>query len=214
MEISLQNCGKNFHRTWLFRGLNIEIDFSQPQRIAILGANGSGKSTFCLMLIGQVAPTEGTLQWYHNKIPITNNQLIEWVSLASPALEFPEEFTLKEWFDFHNGIKKFASEIKLSVMMELCGFSKSTASKSLLTFSSGMKQRVKLCMAMLGNEKLVILDEPLTNLDELGEKLFYQLIDQYGAKKSIIIASNRRKEYQFCDSYYQIGDQQLLPFYP
>jgi ABC-type multidrug transport system ATPase subunit len=108
MYISLHNCGKNYHRTWLFRGLSFNIELgaeghnSNPLRLAILGSNGAGKSTFTLMLAGQTDPTEGTVQWImDNKKAIDSKHWHSQVALASPGMELPEEFTLQEWFTFH-----------------------------------------------------------------------------------------------------------------
>jgi ABC-type multidrug transport system ATPase subunit len=217
MFISLHNCGKNYHRTWLFRGLSFNIELgteennTNPLRLAILGSNGAGKSTFTLMLAGQTDPTEGTLQWISN-----NNKAIDskhWhtqVAVTSPGMELPEEFTLQEWFTFHQKIRGFQSQIGLNTMMDLCGFPKNTATKTLLTFSSGMKQRVKLCSALLGTQPLIILDEPLTNLDAAGNEVYRTLIQEFLLNRNLIVASNRNDEWvPYCNSSYSIGDAQI-----
>lgn len=216
MHISLQNCGKNFHRTWLFRGLSFEIPVHSPEtttsfRCAILGSNGSGKSTFTLLLAGQNDPTEGQIQWldtHHKTIP--QHKWHNHVALASPAMELPEEFTLGEWFDFHRQIRGFQSGVSLSYLLTVCGFPKSTATKTILTFSSGMKQRVKLCSALLGHQDLVILDEPLTNLDIAGNDVLSILIANHLNNRPLIIASNREDEWiPFCNHKYNIGESQI-----
>ncbi|MSP57677.1 MAG: ATP-binding cassette domain-containing protein [Flavobacteriaceae bacterium] len=217
MNISLRNCGKNFHRTWLFRGLSMDIgvDALNPARIAILGPNGSGKSTLCLLLLGQISPTEGEVVWQNaNGSTIDPSQWHHYISMTSPAMELPEEFSLEEWFAFHQTIKGFAKGVVLNQFVDLCGFSKVTAKKILLTFSSGMKQRVKLCMAALGDEPVVILDEPLTNLDESGIELYHHLFTEFLSQKTILVASNRPDEYRFCNQFYTLGESQLLSGHP
>ena len=211
MNIILENCGKNYHRSWLFQGidlrLNISGEDSTPLKLAILGPNGAGKSTFTLMLAGQTDPTEGTIQWLEQNKSIPQSKWHQNVALASPGMELPEEFTLAEWFDFHHQIKGFQSSITLPMLMDLCGFPKATKTKQILTFSSGMKQRVKLCAAMLGNHPLVILDEPLTNLDKAGAEVFKTLIDRYLGNRSLIIASNREDEWMnYCTHTYTVGE--------
>ncbi|NBU04274.1 MAG: ATP-binding cassette domain-containing protein [Bacteroidetes bacterium] len=91
--------------------------------------------------------------------------------------------------------------------MDLCGFPTATKTKQILTFSSGMKQRVKLCAALLGNQPLVILDEPLTNLDKAGADVFKTLIANYLGNRSLMIASNREDEWLgYCTHTYTIGE--------
>lgn len=211
MEIILNNCGKNYHRSWLFQNIDLNLCIAgknfTPLKMAILGPNGAGKSTFTLMLVGQTDPTEGTVLWIENGSPLPQSQWHKHVSLASPGMELPEEFTLSEWFYFHQQIKGFQSNITLSVLMDLCGFPTATKTKQILTFSSGMKQRVKLCAALLGNQPLVILDEPLTNLDKAGADVFKTLIANYLGNRSLIIASNREDEWLgYCTHTYTIGE--------
>ena len=91
MKIVFQDCGKNYHRTWLFRHLNLELDLgngNQPLRLAVLGGNGSGKSTLTLMISGQTNPTEGSIDWIdsHGK-QIPSDSWYKHIALASPALE-------------------------------------------------------------------------------------------------------------------------------
>lgn len=210
MKIVFQDCGKNYHRTWLFRHLNLELDLGSkvaPLRLAILGGNGSGKSTLTLMVSGQTNPTEGSIDWIdiHGN-SISSSHWYKHLALASPALELPEEFTLQEWFDFHQSVKGFAEGVTLDVLISLCGFSNQTKSKAILTFSSGMKQRVKLCMALMGSESLVILDEPLTNLDISGNQLYETLLNTYLGNRALIVASNREDEYKkYCDQILDVS---------
>jgi len=211
MKIVFQDCGKNYHRTWLFRHLNLELDLgnvNQPLRLAVLGGNGSGKSTLTLMVSGQTNPTEGSIDWIdiHGK-SITPADWYKHISLASPALELPEEFTLQEWFDFHRSVKGFADGVTLDKLISICGFSNNTKSKALLTFSSGMKQRVKLCMALMGTESLVILDEPLTNLDISGNLMYETLLNTYLGNRALIVASNRDDEWKsYCNQVLNVNE--------
>ncbi|MEY2871262.1 MAG: hypothetical protein RLZZ146_1185 [Bacteroidota bacterium] len=215
MKITLNNCGKNYHRSWLFKDITLTIPIDSTSgstlKLALLGPNGAGKSTFTLLLAGQTDPTEGLVQWHDTSgKSIPQSQWHKYVALASPGMELPEEFTLSEWFDFHQQIKGFQSGITKELILTLCGFPKNTLTKQILTFSSGMKQRVKLCAAVLGNQPLVILDEPLTNLDSAGQLVFTTLLSEYLNNRSFIIASNRQDEWRdYCTQTYTIGDSEI-----
>jgi ABC-type multidrug transport system ATPase subunit len=78
------------------------------------------------------------------------------------------------------------------------------AHKQIRYFSSGMKQRVKLAQAIFSNTPIVLLDEPLTNLDEEGVALYHHLIENYCQNRLLIISSNDKKEYSFCNEIIDI----------
>ena len=78
------------------------------------------------------------------------------------------------------------------------------------TFSSGMKQRVKLCGAFLTNVPLIILDEPLSNLDQNGFDLYNELWNQSQDRKAIVVASNDEKEYQKVSQRLRIEAKQII----
>lgn len=210
IHIVLSNCGKNYHRTWLFRGINLEILIKPNSSYVILGPNGAGKSTFTLMLAGQVSPTEGSVIWNSEGLVLEEHERQNFYSLASPALELPEEFTIDEWFHFHSSLKPFSSDVTVNKIIELCEFPSKIKNKPLMHYSSGMKQRIKLCLSILGDDPLSILDEPLTNLDTQGIELYQTLINEYQSKKCFIVASNREDEYFFCKEKFVIGQNQLV----
>lgn len=205
LKIILKNCGKNYHRTWLFRNVNFEFEIFPGNSLAVLGDNGSGKSTFTLLLTRQIEPTEGTIDWQG----INSKEVHNYYALSSPSMELPEELTLEEWFEFQSEIKPFYKDVNLNQIIELCQFSPKVKSKSIMNFSSGMKQRVKLCHSFLTDSPLCILDEPLSNLDQKGIELYERLIAEYKSSKCIIVASNRVDEYQFCEHQVHIKDAQL-----
>ena len=66
--------------------------------------------------------------------------------------------------------------------------------KKIFQLSSGIKQRLKLLLALNTKCKFTILDEPTTNLDDNGKEIYYNLYKKFKNKKSIIIASNDKKD--------------------
>lgn len=208
LKISLKNCGKNYHRTWLYRNIDLEIPLQKGKSYAILGPNGAGKSTFTLMLCGQVFPTEGQLTWTNSESIIPDNQWNQFYNLSSPAMEIPEEFTIEEWFDYHKKLKPFMSNFNLDELIDVCEFPQKIRNKPIMHYSSGMKQRIKLCLSFFGNQDISILDEPLTNLDKKGIELYNNLVDRFKNDKCFIIASNREDEYYFCSEKLLISKEQ------
>jgi ABC-type lipoprotein export system ATPase subunit len=73
-------------------------------------------------------------------------------------------------------------------------------------YSSGMKQRLKLAQAIFSDVPAVFLDEPCTNLDADGYALYYKWIEKYSAGRLVLISSNDRNEYHFCEHELNILD--------
>ena len=74
-------------------------------------------------------------------------------------------------------------------------------------FSSGMKQRIKLTLAILSDTSILLLDEPCSNLDSEVVKWYQEMIRKYAMDRTIIVASNNQKEeFGFCDKQISIDD--------
>jgi len=104
--------------------------------------------------------------------------------------------TATEFLTFHQTFKSFIKPIP-EILQER-GLAQA-ANKQIRYFSSGMKQRLKLGQAFFSNTSILLLDEPTTNLDEVGIQLYLRLIKDYAEKRLLIICSNDEAEYGFCD---------------
>lgn len=202
MQITLLDCGKSFNRKWLFKHLDCQLNAGEQW--AILGSNGSGKSTFCLMLAAQVWPTEGTVQWQYQNCQVEPTKVFSHIALASPALELPEEFSFHEIIQMHKRAKPFLAENAGEEIAALCGFDTKTMLKPLYSFSSGMKQRARLSLAAMSDTPVLILDEPLTNLDSAGVAVYEKIVGSYAKDRLLVVASNREDEYSFCNRKLEI----------
>jgi ABC-type multidrug transport system ATPase subunit len=195
MRISLSNLGKRFNRDWIFR--NLTFEFEAGKKYAITGPNGSGKSTLLQIISGSSAHNEGQIDYYQSIKTIPPEKIFEKISLAAPYLELIEEMTLVEFFSFHHNMKGWLPNLDTHKIIHILGLGKS-AHKQIRYYSSGMKQRAKLAQAIFSDVPVVLLDEPLTNLDENGINLYHSLIENYCKDRLIIVSSNDKKEYSFC----------------
>jgi ABC-type multidrug transport system ATPase subunit len=195
MQITLNNTGKRFNLEWIFR--HVDVVFSSDKSYAIIGANGSGKSTLLQVIAGALMHSEGNIIYTDDQQKIIPNDLIfEQISIAAPYLELIEEMTATEFLTFHQTFKTFIKPIQ-EILQEI-GLAEA-ANKQIRYFSSGMKQRLKLGQAFFSNTSILLLDEPTTNLDEVGIQLYLRLIKDYAEKRLLIICSNDEAEYGFCD---------------
>jgi ABC-type multidrug transport system ATPase subunit len=200
MQITCANLGKRYNREWIFRHFNFE--FLSAKKYAITGANGAGKSTLLQVIAGAILNTEGTVQFSNEKIIASENMYTQ-LAFASPYLELIEELTATELLNFHSTFKPLTKSID-AVLEEVT--LKAAANKQIRYFSSGMKQRLKLAQAFFSDTPILLLDEPTTNLDEDGITLYHRLINNYAMDKLVIVSSNDKQEYGFCEEVIAIGD--------
>ncbi len=201
--IQVQNASKRFHHEWIFKNLNLEL--SAGDSIAITGGNGSGKSTLLKCLSGAIPLTSGAIQYQSGTTQIVEEQWFRSLALATPYLELPEEFTLSEVLTFHFQFKNPLQQRSNAEILEVLGLEKHK-SKTLSQFSSGMKQRVKLALAIFSEVPFLLLDEPTTNLDKQGVTWYLDLIQQFTPNRIVMICSNDPREYDFCEKKIAMED--------
>lgn len=203
MKIILENIGRRFNREWIFRGFN--YTFESGQSYAVLGLNGSGKSTLLQLISGSLTPSEGSISYQSNGKGLDIESVFRGLSMAAPYMELIEEFTLQEQIDFHFGFKHYRDGINAEKVIEILGFEKSR-NKAIKYFSSGMKQRTKLALAFCSDTPVLLLDEPVSNLDTHGIAWYLDLVQQFASDRLVIICSNQEQEYSFCKHRIQVGD--------
>jgi len=137
-------------------------------------------------------------------MPVESDLLFNQLSIAAPYLELVEEFTLSEQIDFHLKFKTFAANTTKDQLIQLLQLEKSK-DKEIRFFSSGMKQRVKLGLALYSDTPILLLDEPTTNLDTQGCEWYQKEIKKNLKGRLVIICSNQRNEYDFCDEVIKLG---------
>lgn len=203
MTIHLQNAGKRFRLDWIFRGL--DYTFRTGERYAVLGPNGSGKSTLLKVLSGHLTPSKGKVVFEHAGAPVEPDAVYRHISYAAPYIELIEEFTLEEALKFHAGLKPLLPGFNPAKLYELLALPRART-KEIRFFSSGMKQRVKLALAICTATPVLLLDEPATNLDTQGVVWYKNLVAEYAAGRLVVIASNDPHDADFCPVHLNILD--------
>lgn len=201
MHIQLEQTGKKYNREWIFRGLS--HTFIAGKKYAITGPNGSGKSTLLQTIAGSTTLSEGSIQYSLAGKELAPENAYQQLSICAPYLTLIEEMTALEFLAFHESFKSFIPGITPNTILETIGLT-SAANKQIRYYSSGMKQRIKLAQAIFSDVPVLFLDEPCTNLDESGYTLYQSLINVYAANKLIIVSSNDKAEYNFCDEVIDI----------
>jgi len=205
MRVKLNKVGKRFNKEWILR--NLSLDIPSQSSLSITGANGSGKSTLIKLISAYMEPTLGNIQYFENKniYPIEN--ISQSIGLAAPYVDLIEEFSLREHVEFH--FKFRSTPFSLDEIIAKTNF-QFFVDKKVKDFSSGMKQRLKLALAIYAENKLLILDEPTSNLDQEGIEWYRDQLLQKIGTCTIIVASNQRHEYDFIPKTLNLSNKQKM----
>ena len=197
IKIILDKAGRRFNNDWIFK--NVSCEFVQGNIYGIIGNNGSGKSTLLQVLTSQLMVSEGTCTFIQNNNSYDSDQWHTNYSFASPYLQVFEEYSLTELLTFHNAIKPLYAHLSVPTIIEKLNLTKQR-NKAIRYYSSGMKQRVKLALALYSNTPVLLLDEPTSNLDKKAIDWYQDLINNYSQNRLIFVCSNQQEyEYPFCN---------------
>ena len=215
--ISLAEAGKKYNHNWIFSGLSTELNSGTAT--AILGSNGSGKSTLLQVISSAIIPTRGEVTYRMKGSDIRPEHAFRFMSIAAPYIELIEDFTLTEMVCFHRRLKPLVRNMATPEFIRICDLIESS-DKMLRHFSSGMKQRVRLALAILSDTPALLLDEPVTNLDKAGIEWYRELIERNSNNRLIVISSNSvTDEFDFCtaqikmDEYKIVSHNEQMPVY-
>ncbi|TVR82359.1 MAG: ABC transporter ATP-binding protein [Saprospirales bacterium] len=163
----------------------LSFSVKKGEVLGVLGPNGSGKTTTLGMILGIIGPTEGNYSWFEND---HSRPLLKVGSLLETPNHYP---FLSGWDNL-----KITAHIKqaglkeLSDLIEMVGLS-SRINHKVKTYSLGMKQRLAIASAMIGDPEVIIFDEPTNGLDPAGIAEIRMIIQQIAARgKTIIMASH------------------------
>ncbi|MEM1321201.1 MAG: ABC transporter ATP-binding protein [Bacteroidota bacterium] len=203
MKISLNNIGKRYRFEWIFR--NISCELNSGTAYAISGPNGSGKSTFLKILCGHLTPSKGNIQFQLDGKTLDVDNVYSHVSYAAPYIELIEELTLLEAIRFHGRFKPMMDGLQPQAILELMQL-QSSRDKEIRFFSSGMKQRLKLALAFCSDTRILLLDEPTTNLDQQGVDWYLEMVRRFKRDRLVVVASNVAVDFAFCQEKMSILD--------
>lgn len=196
MHISIENLSKRFDSGWVFRDLNITIQAGQ--KVAVTGPNGSGKSTLLNILCGLLSPSLGTVTYVMHEKHIDRDDIYKYISISAAYSELDEELSPRELFTHYSNFKSFRID-SLEKFLELAQL-EDARDKPVVYFSSGMKQRLSLALALTMDSPLLFLDEPSSFLDDTRKSWFYELFHAYAEGKTVFLASNDKADLDLCDT--------------
>jgi ABC-2 type transport system ATP-binding protein len=189
----------------------LTVDF-KPGVTGLVGANGAGKSTLIKILLGLIRPTQGQAK----VLGLPTGEKVRSLLGYMPEHDcLPADVTATE-FVTHlgriSGLPATVSKERAAESLRHVGLHEERY-RLIGTYSTGMKQRVKLAQALVGAPRLLLLDEPTNGLDPAGRTAMLELIARIGAEFgiSIVVASHLLGEIErICDHLVAIDGGRLL----
>jgi ABC-2 type transport system ATP-binding protein len=186
-----------------------------PGVTGLVGANGAGKSTLIKILLGLLAPTSGRAAVLGHDCA-TEGPLIRALTGYMPEHDcLPPDISATEFVTHMgrmSGLPATAAKERAADSLRHTGLYEERY-RQIGTYSTGMKQRVKLAQALVGDPRLLLLDEPTNGLDPAGRTAMLDLIARIGTEFgiSILVASHLLGEIeQICDQLVAIDAGRLL----
>ncbi len=190
MRLVIDRVSKSFQSRNVLNSISAEV--RDGQVLGVVGPNGSGKSTLLKIVASLIRPSHGRVEFEIDGKTVTGADIKPYIGMVSPELFLYDELTAFENARF----LALMGGVRLSEDRNLfADFGLGGREHDLVrSFSSGMKQRLKLLIAMQRSPTIILLDEPTSNLDDSGKTLVRKLIDSREGIK--VVASNDRTEVQ------------------
>ncbi len=203
---------------------NLNLTFKAGQRLAVVGLNGAGKTTFIKLLLRLYDVTEGRILC--NGIDIRDFDRAEYFGLFSPAFQevevfaFPLSENISMRLDTDTDKQKAEEYLRAAGMGEkLDNLPKGMDTELLkvlysdgVDLSGGEKQKLALARALYKNAPVVVLDEPTAALDAIAEYHLYQSFDGMIGKKSAVYISHRLSSTRFCDTIAMFAKGEMVEY--
>lgn len=195
MNIECESLSKRYTLNWIFKDLT--TSFNGPGIYGIAGSNGSGKSTLLSLISGYLSPSKGSIKYTIDGQSIEREHIFSHMSIAAPYIEVIEEYTIGELLKVYGKLKPLEQNVDTKEFLKIAYLEKDRK-KPIKYFSSGMKQRMQLLLAIKTDVPFLLLDEPSSFLDAKAKDWFYQLVTAYKNDKLIIMASNAEEDLRVC----------------
>lgn len=165
---------------------NINITINKGEIYGLIGRNGAGKTTLIRMITGLSHKTSGEVELFGKS---SENELNQGRRMIGSLIESPAFYggmTARENLEVSRLVRNIPGKECIDEVLKLVGL-QDTGKKKFKDFSLGMKQRLGIANAMLGNPRLLILDEPINGLDPMGIVEIRKLLKKINKEKDVTI---------------------------
>lgn len=218
-SISLRNvhfCYPEMEHT-LINGISIEI--APGEAIGITGNNGAGKSTLINLLSGFLSPDEGEVLIDGRKIDAYNLEFLRTEVGILPQRGILFEGTILENMTLYREGEAIEQAIELAQVLGLGeiiarlpkGLDTQVGGAAVDTLSEGVRQKIIIVRALVGNPHIILFDDANANFDIKNDAKLLKLIKRYKGKRTLVIVSHRPSFLRLCDRQFLLQDGELRP---
>lgn len=190
-----------------------QVDFQIPEGriIGLIGPSGAGKSTIIKIILGMEVPDKGSTTVFEQKMP--NRKLLGRIGYMAQSDALYEQLTGQENLQFYADMKALRNSKQfIEHVAEVVDLTKDL-DKRVSGYSGGMKRRLSLAIAMLGNNDILILDEPTVGVDPaLRRKIWQELQNLRNQGKTILVTTHVMDEAQLCDDVALLLDGKIIAY--
>ena len=188
----------------------VSLQVPRGQVFGLLGPNGAGKTTTMGMLLGLVRPTAGSFRLFGARDGSSRNVMHRLGAIVESPTFYPY-LSGRDNLRFFQGIAGPGSSDAISRLLDKVGLT-SRADSKFRTYSLGMKQRLGVAYALLGDPELLILDEPTNGMDPAGMAEVRELIGKLGHDGYTVLLSSHllHEVEQVCDSVAILSHGRLI----
>lgn len=187
--LCLHNIAKKYKDKIALEHVSLELDNGI---YGLLGPNGAGKSTLMNIITGNIKPSDGQVLWDRHDIKILGSKYRSIIGYAPQQQGLYDTFTGKRFLSYMatlKGIPKKDMSQEIDRVLEYVNMTED-ADRAIGTYSGGMKQRILIAQAVLGNPKLIVLDEPTVGLDPKERVRIRERISELAGDKVILVSTH------------------------
>lgn len=165
---------------------NVNMTIKKGEIYGFIGQNGAGKTTLIRLITGLAHKTSGELELFNLSSESDLNKARTMIGSLIETPAFYGNMTARENLEVSRLVRNIAGKECIDEVLELVGL-KDTGKKKVKNFSLGMRQRLGIANALLGNPRLLILDEPINGLDPMGIVEIRELLKKINKEKEVTI---------------------------
>lgn len=189
MRLKINDIYKNYGKIQALSGISLELDAGV---YGLLGPNGAGKSTLIQIIVGNLKPSRGEIFYNQKNVCKDNGNFKRILGYVPQSQGIYDMFTAKQFLEYMAILKdvdkKYISK-QIEKVLGVVGLT-DVQNQKLGEFSGGMRQRVLIGQALLGNPQIIVLDEPTAGLDPKERIRIRNFISRIAENKIVLIATH------------------------
>ena len=199
--LSARNLRKKYGDTEVVRGLDLDIEAGEC--FGLIGPNGAGKTTTLKLLLGLIAPDNGSIDMLGEPVPLRGREARLRIGVVPQMDNLDPDFSVREnllVYGRYFGIADSVIQARIPALLEFAGLTSKEHAR-ITTLSGGMKRRLTLARALVNDPELIVLDEPTTGLDPQARHVIWQGLRRLISQgKTILLTTHFMEEAErLCD---------------